>query len=63
MSLYSCIVCKLDRLYFVADVPWIVVNMAEFCKEYHLHGSLLFPGPEDQGSVHNLYCDGCNCMI
>lgn len=51
LSFCTCIVCKIDRLDLLADVPLFVVHLAEFCKECHLHGALLFPGPLGQGGI------------
>lgn len=32
-------------------VSFTIQIMAEFCKECHLHGALLFPGPLGQGGI------------
>lgn len=51
MFLYRCFVCKIDRLYLLADVLWIVDHLAELCKEYHIDKPPLFPGPLGQCSI------------
>lgn len=48
--LYTYIGCKIDRLNLLADVPRIMVHLAEFCNECHLNGGL-FPGPLGQGGI------------